>query len=150
MRPFTQSVSYGFKGTCEHVALSLCDSLSATFVVTVDFLTESMENGAIGVFLDDLHWISREDGSFDDGDLEVQAIGRGDDFTRHIYSAGVEVDFHANRTVIKFRYPNAVEVVITHNYGKNLICLCLNSCQPAVDISMSYTYLNFYHIDSLC
>ena len=35
--------------------------------MTVDFLIESMENGAVGFHVNDLRYISREDGSFDDG-----------------------------------------------------------------------------------
>ena len=59
---------YGFMGTCEHTALRFCDLIPGFNVrVNVDFLTESMENGAVGLLVNDLRYVSREDGSFDDG-----------------------------------------------------------------------------------
>ena len=48
--PFTLSTSYTFMGSCERVLLQSCDS-SIDFMVRVDFITDSMENGAVGVFL---------------------------------------------------------------------------------------------------
>lgn len=124
VQPFAQSVSYGFKGTCEHVALSLCEgssSASIRFGVTVDFLTESMENGAVGLFVNNSHWISREDSSFDDGNLEPQTSQIANDVTRHTYIAGVVVELYSNQTIITFSASN-IEVVITHNHGKNHVC----------------------------
>ena len=48
--PFTRSTSYTFKGSCERVLLQSCNP-SIDFMVRVDFITDSMENGAVGVFL---------------------------------------------------------------------------------------------------
>ena len=47
--PFTRSTSYTFMGTCEHALLQSCDN-SVDFMVRTDFLTDSMDNGAVGVF----------------------------------------------------------------------------------------------------
>lgn len=122
VQPFSLSVSYGFKGTCEHTALSLCDSSSTSikFSVTVDFLTESLENGAVGLFLNNKHWISREDGTFDDGDLEPHTTELADNITRQSYNnTGVVTELHSNKTVITFSTLDGTEITIAHNYGKN-------------------------------
>ena len=123
VQPFNQSVSYRFKGTCEHIALSLCESTSTSpkFSVNVDFLSESMENGAVGFILGDLSWISREDGSYDDGGNEILTSQVEDGFTRYVYSDGVVVELSANLTIIKFSSSDIDEVTIAHYYGK--ICL---------------------------
>ena len=119
VQPFNRSVSYQFRGTCEHTALSLCEGLSdgSKFSINVDFLTESMEMGAVGLFLGDSRWISREDGSYDDGDAEVLTSEAGENFIRHIYSAGVIVDLYPNMTTITFTNLDIDEVIISHNYG---------------------------------
>ena len=48
--PFSLSTSYTFMGSCERVLLRSCDN-SVDFSVRTDFITDSMENGAVGVFL---------------------------------------------------------------------------------------------------
>ena len=48
--PFTLSTSYTFMGSCERVLLQSCDS-SINFTVRIDFIADSMKNGAVGVFL---------------------------------------------------------------------------------------------------
>ena len=61
MKTYSMSSMYRFMGTCEHVATSLCESVPGFDVqVTVDFLTESMENGAVGLHVDDVCYVSRE------------------------------------------------------------------------------------------
>ena len=68
VQPFTRTSMYGFMGVCEHIAASSCETIAGFDVqVTVDFLTESMENGAVGLHINELRYVSREDGSFDDG-----------------------------------------------------------------------------------
>ena len=62
--PFNATPSYNFRGTCELVALRSCSGAEPGFAVRVDFLSDSDSNGAVGVYLDGLRWISREDGSF--------------------------------------------------------------------------------------
>lgn len=123
MQPFARSVSYRFKGTCEHTALSLCETslTSVKFSVTVDFLTESMENGAVGLFLNDKHWISKEDGTFDDGDLEPHITELANDVVRQSYNrTRVVTELHSNKTIITFSTSDSTEISIAHNYGKNL------------------------------
>lgn len=48
--PFTRSTSYTFMGSCEHTLLRSCDE-NIDFSVRTDFITNSMENGAVGVFI---------------------------------------------------------------------------------------------------
>lgn len=112
---------YGFLGTCEHVATSLCDPVDGYDVrVTVDFLTQSMENGAVGLLVNDFRYVSREDGSFDDGgqtDPTFPVSGRRE------YEATsptrVIVDFGENMTNITFFPGGALdaEIMIIHVYG---------------------------------
>ena len=62
-------------GPCEHIAFSSCQSVDGNDVrVTVDFLTDSLENGAVGLHVGDYRYVSREDGSFDDGGQTPIAI----------------------------------------------------------------------------
>ena len=49
--PFTQGNRYTFMGTCEHILLESCPPQQSDFVVSADFITDSMDNGAIGVFM---------------------------------------------------------------------------------------------------
>ena len=53
--PFTLSSSYTFMGTCEHILLESCPPETADVVVVADFITDSMENGAIGIFIISVH-----------------------------------------------------------------------------------------------
>ena len=108
-------------GTCEHVATSLCDAVDGYDVqVTVDFLTQSMENGAVGLHVNDLRYVSREDGSFDDGDQNVATVNG-----RRMYDATsptrVVVDFFGeNMTNVITFFPGGAldaEIEIIHVYG---------------------------------
>ncbi len=47
---FSRSTSYTFMGSCEHALLQSCDDL-VDFMVRTDFITDSMDNGAVGVFI---------------------------------------------------------------------------------------------------
>ena len=49
--PFTLSSRYTFMGTCEHILLQSCPPETAEVFVVADFITDSMENGAIGIFI---------------------------------------------------------------------------------------------------
>ena len=80
-----------------------------------------MENGTVGLFLNNKHWISREDGAFDDGDLEPHTTELAKDITRQSYNnTGVVTELHSNKTVITLGTPDGTEITIAHNYGKNL------------------------------
>ena len=76
-----------------------------------------MENGAVGLFLNNKHWISREDGTFDDSDLESHTTPLANDITRQSYnSTGVVAELHSNKTIIIFSTPDGTEITIAHNY----------------------------------
>lgn len=116
---------YGFMGTCEHTALSSCDDIPGFNIrVTVDFLTESMENGAVGLLVNDLRYVSREDGTFDDGDQTPISSSP----TRSEYFSSPHqtvVNFGAGVTNITYNIvdlepenPLFIEITIIHVYGK--------------------------------
>ena len=120
---------YGFAGTCEHIAVSPCEPIPGSDVrVTVDFLTESMENGAVGLLINDLRYVSREDGSFDDGG-QTPTESTPD---RRQYSATdtirVSVSFGSGMTNITFNVetdpndPLDTDIEIVHTYGKD-VCI---------------------------
>ena len=122
MKTYSMSSMYGFMGTCEHIATSLCESVPGFDVrVTVDFLTESMENGAVGLHVNDLRYISREDGTFDDGGQTPTSSSA----SRRKYDATsptqVVVEFVDGMTNINL-IPNGAldaEIQIVHVYGKS-------------------------------
>ena len=118
---------YGFMGPCEHVAFSSCQPVDGNDVrVTVDFLTNSLENGAVGLHVGDFRYVSREDGSFDDGGqlpISVSITGtilyaptpnsqvfveRGDSVTSIIYIV----------TDVSITDPSFILINITHTHGK--------------------------------
>ena len=133
VKPFSINSMYGFMGTCEHVAFSSCQSDDEFNVrVTVDFLTESLENGAVGLHVNDLRFVSREDGSFDDGG---QTPLVGSTTTSRQYtptpSSRVDVDIGENVTSIVYTvtdvqpsHPSFIEIVIVHTHG-NIILFTL-------------------------
>jgi len=47
--PFARAESYTFMGSCEHVLLRSCDG--GDFEVRTDFITDTQENGAVGIFI---------------------------------------------------------------------------------------------------
>ena len=126
--PFERTTMYGFMGTCEHIAVSSCEPVPGFDVrVTVDFLTESMENGAVGLLVNDLRYVSREDGFFDDGgQTHISPTS-----TRREYSAtpptSVIVDFGEGMTNITFDIdtdpndPLDIDIGIVHVYGKDTL-----------------------------
>ena len=68
VQTFNRMSAYGFMGTCEYVATSSCNAIEGFDVrVTVDYISETLENGAVGLHVNNLRYVSREDGSFDDG-----------------------------------------------------------------------------------
>ena len=126
--PFERTTMYGFMGTCEHIAVSSCEPVPGFDVrVTVDFLTESMENGAVGLLVNDLRYVSREDGFFDDGGQSPIPSTP----THREYSATpstrVIVDFGEGMTNITFDVdtdpndPLDIDIEIVHVYGKDTL-----------------------------
>ena len=121
VRAYTHMSAYSFLGTCEHIATSFCDSVPGLDVqVTVDFLTETMENGAVGLHVNDLRYVSREDGSYDDGD-QTPSVTMS---TRYEYAdTSVVVERGSGMTNITYRPSGAPvsEIEIIHNYGKKTV-----------------------------
>ena len=118
---------YDFMGTCEHIATSACNAIPGFDVrVTVDFLTESLENGAVGLHVNDLRYVSREDGTFDDGGQ----IPLFSDASSRVYAAAdpimVFVNFSWGQTNITFdsntkaSNPLDSEIEVVHTYGKEI------------------------------
>ena len=115
---------YGFMGTCEHIAVSSCGSIPDFDVrVTVDFLTDSMENGAVGLHINDLRYVSREDGSFDDGDQTLTSYIPNTREYIFLFSR-VVVSFGEEMTNITFEITDPtltdhdIEIDIIHVFGK--------------------------------
>ena len=123
VRPFTKNSEYHFKGTCEHTAFSPCEPIEGFDVrVTIDFLTELLENGAVGLHINKFHYVSREDGSFDDsGRVSSIPISREYDA---IPPTRVFVSFAEGMTNISFDSntdasdPLDTDIKIVHIYGK--------------------------------
>ena len=127
VQTFRKSTKYGFMGTCEHVAVSSCLPIAGFDIqVTVDFITESMEIGAVGLHVNDLRYVSREDGSFDDGSQTPQSSTST--HREYLLDPGVEVivDFGLGVTNITFDTGTKIsgdsfdlDIQIVHIYGNN-------------------------------
>ena len=134
---------YGFMGTCEHIATSFCESIPGFDVrVTVDFLMESLENGAVGLHVNNLRYVSGEDGSFDDGgQIPLSSTPSSAE-----YSAGggtlVRVSMGSGQTNITFDSntpssdPLDADIDIIHNWGK---CYTAKCCHNGI-----YSHIRFY------
>ena len=126
MQPFVSTSMYGFMGVCEHIAVSVCESIPGFDVqVTVDFLTGSMENGAVGLHVNELRYVSREDGTFDDGGqtpLSSTPSNReyaAADPTRVLVSFGqgvTNITFDSNTDASD---PLDTDIEIVHTWGKH-------------------------------
>ena len=117
---------YGFMGTCEHTALRYCDPIPGFNVrVNVDFLTESMENGAVGLLVNDLRYVSREDGSFDDGDhTPISSTATRREYesssSRIVVNLGMGVtNFTYNVIGLEEDDPFFIEIAVIHVYGES-------------------------------
>ena len=125
VQPFSRNTMYGFMGMCEHTALRSCEPIQGFNVrVNVDFLMESMENGAVGLLVNDLCYVSREDGSFDDGGQTPLSSTA----TRREYeSSGSRIVVNLGEGVTNFTYnvigleeddPFFIEITVIHDYGE--------------------------------
>ena len=137
VQTYSTSTMYGFMGTCEHVATSLCDAVDGYDVrVTVDFLTESMENGAVGLHVNDLRYVSREDGSFDDGGQTPLSSSLSSAEYAPAGDTRVRVSMGQGQTNITFdsnTLPSDlldIDIDVIHNWGKYKTApSTLNSCK---------------------
>lgn len=113
--PFNSSTSYNFRGTCEVVALRSCVNTKADFAIRVDFISDTMSNGAVGMYKDGLRWNSREDGSFFS---DITASSSSSDSNTLEFSDNaitVTLDATAMRTVIEVG--GGIGVTVVHYYG---------------------------------
>ena len=112
-------------GICEYTALSSCNAIPGFDVrVTVDYITETLENGAVGLHVNNFRYISREDGSFDDGGQtplssslsSVEYAPAGDTRVRVSMGAGqTNITFDSNTPA---NDPRDTDIDIVHNWGK--------------------------------
>ena len=110
-------------GTCEYTAASSCNTIPGFDVrVTVDYISETLENGAVGLHVNNLRYVSREDGSFDDGGQTPLSTTP----SSAEYSADggtlVRVSMVPGQTNITFdsNTPLDTDIFIVHNWGKLL------------------------------
>ena len=117
--PFNASTSYNFRGTCELIALRSCDeSEEPDFAVRVDFISDTMDNGAVGVYRNGLRWISREDGSFF-SDIEADSSS---DENVMVYSANdIRVTLNASESTTVIEVGGTIQVTVTHVYDGTYI-----------------------------
>ena len=126
VQTYSFSSTYGFIDVCEHIATSLCEPVEGYDVrVTVDFLTETMDNGAVGLHVNNFRYVSREDGSFDASvDDREQTPLSSSTADRLEYDATtptrVVVERGQGVTNITFFPGNVLdaEISIVHTYGK--------------------------------
>ena len=119
--PFGDDNEYSFTGTCELIALMSCNGTEPGFAVRVDFLGDSESNGAVGVFLGSLKWISREDGSFS-SDIEAATSDTGNnilEWPEH----NIRVTTNGAESRREIEVGGAIQVTVTHNYGGMCIML---------------------------
>ncbi len=114
VNPFNMVDQYSFMGICELTALMSCNGTEPGFAVRVDFLSATEANGAVGVYMGDLKWISREDGRFDS---DVQAAPSGNPNVLEYPGNDISVTLNqtARTTVIEVR--GAIQVTVVHVYG---------------------------------
>ena len=111
-------------GTCEYTAGSSCNAIPGFDVrVTVDYISETLENGAVGLHVNNLHYVSREDGSFDDGGQVplsstppiAEYSADGDTRVRVSMGSGqTNITFDSNTPSSD---PLDTEIEIIHNWG---------------------------------
>ena len=71
--PFNATPSYQFRGSCELTAVTSCSGVP-DFSVRVDYLTETLDIGAVGVLKDGLVWTVREDRTIESSSSEVPVV----------------------------------------------------------------------------
>ena len=112
--PFNATPSYNFRGTCELIALQSCSGAEPGFAVRVDFLNGSDANGAVGVFMDGLRWISMEDGSFISNVTHTPAPNMSVlQFPDHNINVTLDTASMTNRIAVG----GSIGVTVVHVYG---------------------------------
>ena len=87
----------------------------------VDFLSNSLLNGAVGVFKDGFNWISREDGSFSTTSTEIAIVK---DNREMLYpTSNISILFNDVLNVTEIRVGGDLMVTILHEYGGKLYTL---------------------------
>ena len=112
--PFNATPSYNFRGTCELIALQSCSGAEPGFAVRVDFLSYSASNGAVGVYMHDLRWISREDGSFFS---DVEASPSTDPNILEYPAHDIRVTLDEAQKRIEIAVGGSIQVTVVHVYG---------------------------------
>ena len=112
-------------GICEYTALSSCNAIPGFDVrVTVDYITETLENGAVGLHVNNFRYVSREDGSFDDGG-QTPIPGLSTFIYAPAGDTRVRVSLGQGQTNISFDSntpasdPLDTDIEIIHNWGKH-------------------------------
>ena len=91
--------------------------------VTVDYISETLENGAVGLHVNNLCYVSREDGTFDDGGQVplsstppiAEYSADGDTRVRVSMGSGqTNITFDSNTPLSD---PLDTEIEIIHNWG---------------------------------
>ena len=114
-------------GTCEYTAVSSCNAIPGFDVrVTVDYISETLENGAVGLHVNNLRYVSREDGSFDDGgQIPLSTTPSSAEYSADGGTL-VRVSMGPGQTNITFDSntppsdPLDTDIDIVHNWGKLL------------------------------
>ena len=115
-------------GTCEYTAVSSCNAIPGFDVrVTVDYISETLENGAVGLHVNNLRYVSREDGSFDDGGQtplsstpsNAEYFADGGTLVRVSIGPGqTNITFDSNTPSSD---PLDTDIYIIHNWGNKLL-----------------------------
>lgn len=114
---FTPTTGYRFRGTCELTALQSCSGAEPDFAVRVDFLTDTLETGAVGVFRSGLNWISTEEGNFETTSQEMPEVIITDDGEQRRYGdSDIVVTMNTTAKTNIIRTEDNILTTITHNY----------------------------------
>ena len=133
-------------GTCEYVATSSCNAIEGFDVrVTVDYISETLENGAVGLHVNELRYVSREDGSFDDDgqtplsstpSVSAEYAATGDTLVRVSFGTGqTNITFDSNTPA---NDPLDTDISIVHNWGKTYSYTHYNYMYALLSITYHY------------
>jgi hypothetical protein len=119
------SDAYSFNGICELIAVTSCDAQVPDFSVRVDFRSEDDANGAIGVRIGNLRWVSRENGDFDSTADEDASSSTADifDYPDQNVTVILNSTTQTNRIVVT----GNIQVTVTHVYSGKLSMWIYNS-----------------------
>jgi hypothetical protein len=112
--PFNATPSYNFRGTCELIALTSCSGEESAFAVRVDFIGHSVSNGAVGVYINGLRWISREDGSFFS---DIEGSSPTDPNILEYPANDIQVMLNEAGMRTEIAVGGSIQVTVVHVYG---------------------------------